>query len=199
MSAEPTKKKPKRTPQPKKKPQATRKAQAGEKRSADAVPKSPSAEIKRAVEATPEVVPRLDVPLHAYDERAGGVDLRPVAFRVVPWVMLAVVVVVVVGALRGVMTAPVSPNLAKPARATPTTSAVYRKYTSKAKFRIKVTTAKLNLRAQPAVYSALLSPIPRGTVLLVMKKKGDWYRIVAPSGNRGWVNANPAYSKRVKK
>ena len=51
-----------------------------------------------------------------------------------------------------------------------------------------VVVKKANIRTGPGVNNSPLMTVSRGTRLAVETRKGDWYRIIAPTGVRAWVN-----------
>lgn len=67
-------------------------------------------------------------------------------------------------------TAPVSQQPAAPAALTAT-----------------VNTDGLNLRSEGNTSSAILGTLALGTVLTVLEKQGDWYKVNTPDGKTGWV------------
>ncbi|MEZ4753098.1 MAG: SH3 domain-containing protein [Bdellovibrionota bacterium] len=52
-----------------------------------------------------------------------------------------------------------------------------------------VVVKKANIRTGPGVNNSPLMTVSRGTRLAVETRKGDWYRIIAPTGVRAWVNS----------
>ena len=48
---------------------------------------------------------------------------------------------------------------------------------------------KANLRAGPSKAHSPLMTVSRGTRLLVETRVGEWYRVIAPNGNRVWVSS----------
>ena len=53
-----------------------------------------------------------------------------------------------------------------------------------------VTADKVHLRTGPGKDNSPLMAVTKGTRLAVETRKGDWYRVVAPSGVRAWVSAD---------
>lgn len=52
-----------------------------------------------------------------------------------------------------------------------------------------VTVEKANLRTGPGLNNSPLMSVSKGTRLAVETRKGEWYRVVAPTGARAWVSA----------
>ena len=48
---------------------------------------------------------------------------------------------------------------------------------------------KANLRAGPSIKDTQLMSISKGARLIVETRKGEWYRVVAPTGARAWISA----------
>lgn len=66
---------------------------------------------------------------------------------------------------------------------------------------------RANLRTGPGTTNASLTTLERGTRVTIETRRGEWYRVVTPSGGRGWVSADvvafgldedPQQSTRVK-
>jgi len=53
-----------------------------------------------------------------------------------------------------------------------------------------VVVEKANLRTGPGNEHSPLMSVTRGTRLLVEIRRGEWYRIISPSGTRAWVSAD---------
>jgi uncharacterized protein YgiM (DUF1202 family) len=53
-----------------------------------------------------------------------------------------------------------------------------------------VVVEKANLRTGPGAEHSPLMSVTRGTRLLVEIRRGEWYRVVSPSGTRAWVSAD---------
>lgn len=53
-----------------------------------------------------------------------------------------------------------------------------------------VTVDKANLRTGPGLNNSPLMSVGKGTRLAVETRKGDWYRIIAPTGVRAWVSGD---------
>jgi uncharacterized protein YgiM (DUF1202 family) len=53
-----------------------------------------------------------------------------------------------------------------------------------------VVVEKANLRTGPGAEHSPLMSVTRGTRLLVEIRRGEWYRVISPSGSRAWVSAD---------
>jgi uncharacterized protein YraI len=53
-----------------------------------------------------------------------------------------------------------------------------------------VSVAKVDLRVGPGKEHSPLMQLSKGARLAVEARKGDWYRVFAPNGQRAWVNAS---------
>ncbi|MCB0318290.1 MAG: SH3 domain-containing protein [Bdellovibrionales bacterium] len=51
-----------------------------------------------------------------------------------------------------------------------------------------VVVKKANIRTGPGVNNSPLMTVSRGTRLAVETRQGEWYRVIAPTGVRAWVN-----------
>lgn len=51
-----------------------------------------------------------------------------------------------------------------------------------------VTAQKANLRTGPGLNNSVLLTISRGSRLVVESRQGDWYRVIAPTGERAWIS-----------
>ncbi|RME59842.1 MAG: hypothetical protein D6780_04480, partial [Candidatus Dadabacteria bacterium] len=47
---------------------------------------------------------------------------------------------------------------------------------------------KANLRSGPGTNNSPLMSVAKGTRLVVEGRRGEWYRVIAPSGERAWVS-----------
>lgn len=52
-----------------------------------------------------------------------------------------------------------------------------------------ITVDKANLRTGPGQQHSPLLTVARGTRLTVEKRQGEWYRVVAPTGERAWISS----------
>jgi uncharacterized protein YgiM (DUF1202 family) len=52
-----------------------------------------------------------------------------------------------------------------------------------------VVTDKVSLRTGPDKRSQSLTALTKGTQLPVETRQGEWYRVITPTGSRGWVAA----------
>ena len=58
---------------------------------------------------------------------------------------------------------------------------------------------KANLRAGPGMEHSPIMSIAKGTRLAIETKSGDWYRVVAPTGERAWISRDTvAYGRDEK-
>lgn len=58
---------------------------------------------------------------------------------------------------------------------------------------------KANLRAGPGMGHSPIMSIAKGTRLAIETKSGDWYRVVAPTGERAWISRDTvAYGRDAK-
>jgi hypothetical protein len=53
-----------------------------------------------------------------------------------------------------------------------------------------VVVAKANLRTGPGLNNSPLMTVSKGTRLAVETRRGEWYRVIAPSGTRAWVSGD---------
>lgn len=53
---------------------------------------------------------------------------------------------------------------------------------------LTVTAKKANLRTGPGLNNSPLMTVAKGTRLVVETRKGEWYRILAPTGVRAWIS-----------
>ncbi|MCB0330943.1 MAG: SH3 domain-containing protein [Bdellovibrionales bacterium] len=49
---------------------------------------------------------------------------------------------------------------------------------------------KANLRAGPGMNHSVLLTVPKGSRLVVETRKSEWYRVIAPTGERAWVSGD---------
>ncbi len=53
-----------------------------------------------------------------------------------------------------------------------------------------VTARKANLRVGPGKQHSILFHVNEGSRLVVETRQGDWYRVIAPSGERAWISSS---------
>lgn len=49
---------------------------------------------------------------------------------------------------------------------------------------------KAHLRAGPGKDNSILMDVPKGTRLAIETRRGDWYMVIAPTGERAWVSGD---------
>lgn len=52
-----------------------------------------------------------------------------------------------------------------------------------------VTAQKANLRTGPGLNNSVLLTVSKNSRLVVESRQGDWYRIIAPTGERAWISS----------
>ena len=60
---------------------------------------------------------------------------------------------------------------------------------------LKVTVEKANLRAGPSQKDSPMMTVAGGSRLVMEKRQGEWYRVIAPNGFRAWISSSVVESQ----
>jgi uncharacterized protein YgiM (DUF1202 family) len=127
------------------------------------------------------------------------------AKRVVPWVLLAFMLLVVYsfyGQFQAASTKLAAENAAKASLiATPTANAAKAKAAAppvpeKGPWVVALTT--VNIRVEPSASSDEIGSLKEGDKVVLLSQVGSWYKIKNHKGRVGWVTSDKDYTKVVK-